>query len=82
MDVAVPLALLNLPDPNFVYLLVSYFFGAESRVAFLGSSDGLVAQKVDPFAVIPLPAALPLFASGVGALGLLSWRRKKKAIAA
>ena len=27
----------------------------------------------------PLPAALPLFASGLGALGLLSWRRKRKA---
>ena len=24
----------------------------------------------------PLPAALPLFASGLGALGLLGWRRK------
>jgi hypothetical protein len=27
----------------------------------------------------PVPAALPLFASGLGALGLLGWRRKKKA---
>lgn len=27
----------------------------------------------------PLPAALPLFASGLGGLGLLGWRRKKKA---
>ncbi len=26
----------------------------------------------------PLPAALPLFASGIGALGLLGWRRKRK----
>jgi hypothetical protein len=26
----------------------------------------------------PLPAALPLFASGLGALGLLGWRRKRK----
>ena len=30
----------------------------------------------------PLPAALPLFATGLGALGLLGWRRKRKAIAA
>jgi hypothetical protein len=29
----------------------------------------------------PLPAALPLFASGLGALGLLGWRRKRKAAA-
>jgi hypothetical protein len=29
----------------------------------------------------PLPAALPLFATGLGALGLLGWRRKRKALA-
>ena len=29
----------------------------------------------------PLPAALPLFASGTGLLGFLTWRRKKKLMA-
>ena len=29
----------------------------------------------------PLPAALPLFAGGLGVLGLLSWRRKRKSAA-
>ena len=29
----------------------------------------------------PLPAALPLFATGLGALGLLGWRRKRKGAA-
>jgi hypothetical protein len=29
----------------------------------------------------PLPATLPLFATGLGALGLLDWRRKRKAAA-
>jgi hypothetical protein len=29
----------------------------------------------------PLPAALPLFATGLGAMGLLGWRRKRKASA-
>jgi len=33
------------------------------------------------FSATPLPAALPLFAGGLGALGLLGWRRKKKAAA-
>jgi hypothetical protein len=28
----------------------------------------------------PLPAALPLFATGLGALGLLGWRRKRKTV--
>jgi PEP-CTERM motif len=27
----------------------------------------------------PLPATLPLFATGLGGLGLLGWRRKRKA---
>ena len=30
-------------------------------------------------ATTPLPAALPLFATGLGALGLPGWRRKRKA---
>jgi hypothetical protein len=30
----------------------------------------------------PLPAALPLFATGLGALGLLGWRSKRKNTAA
>jgi hypothetical protein len=30
---------------------------------------------------VPLPAALPLFATSLGALGLLGWRRKRKAAA-
>ena len=35
-------------------------------------------QPITPIAT-PLPAALPLFAGGLGALGLLGWRRKRKA---
>ena len=31
--------------------------------------------------ITPVPAALPLFATGLGALGLLAWRRKRKAVA-
>jgi hypothetical protein len=33
-------------------------------------------------APVPLPAALPLFATGLGALALLGWRRKRKSQAA
>ena len=32
--------------------------------------------------VTPLPTTLPLFATGLGALSLLGWRRKRKAVAA
>ena len=37
--------------------------------------EGLAAAAISG---TPLPAALPLFASGLGALGLLGWRRKRK----
>jgi len=33
-------------------------------------------------AATPLPAALPLFAAGLGAFGLLGWRRKRKSAVA
>jgi hypothetical protein len=36
---------------------------------------------VNSLSAAPLPAALPLFATGLGALGLLGWRRKRKATA-
>ena len=37
-----------------------------------------VQFNVSSVAPVPLPATLPLFATGVGALGLLGWRRKRK----
>jgi hypothetical protein len=42
---------------------------------------GFDAFSVADATVVPAPAALPLFATGLGALGLLGWRRKKKAAA-
>ena len=35
----------------------------------------------DTAAVVPLPAALPLFAAGLSAMGFLGWRRRKVAVA-
>jgi hypothetical protein len=40
-----------------------------------------VSFEVGAAPAVPLPAALPLFATGLGALGLFGWRRKKKAAA-
>ena len=39
-------------------------------------------ESVESTSTTPIPAALPLFASGLGGLGLLGWRRKRKATAA
>lgn len=35
--------------------------------------------QIGTASVTPLPTALPLFASGLGAIGLFGWRRKRKA---
>jgi hypothetical protein len=45
--------------------------------------DSLTFTNTDytVFAETPLPAALPLFATCLGAMGLLGWRRKRKAAA-
>jgi hypothetical protein len=51
----------------------------------LGQIVGFYADATLGFettAVTPLPATLPLFATGIGGLGLLGWRRKRKAAAA
>jgi hypothetical protein len=55
-------------------------------VASTCSSDPSVClAAVDTFqgtlTATPLPAALPLFASGIGAMGFFNWRRKRKAAA-
>ena len=38
--------------------------------------------SVSTLGAVPLPGALPLFATGLGLMGLLGWRRKRKAQAA
>jgi hypothetical protein len=51
---------------------------------FTGGSGGLIVSGPVTFTPVtdgtatPLPATLPLFATGLGALGLLGWRRKRK----
>ena len=70
-------------------LLTVYAFVAEGM--YLGIYHNILDIELAPFVntfsvtgngVVPLPGALPLFATGLGALALLGWRRKRKAIAA
>jgi uncharacterized protein (TIGR03118 family) len=55
--------------------------GNTDTLYFTEESDGLFGAIDSPTAT-PLPAALPLFATGIGGLGLLGWRKKRKAQAA
>jgi outer membrane lipase/esterase len=48
---------------------------------FAAGAQQLEGELFISVANAPLPAALPLFASGLGALGLLGWRRKRKGAA-
>ncbi|MGZ5835324.1 MAG: PEP-CTERM sorting domain-containing protein [Xanthobacteraceae bacterium] len=50
--------------------------------AFFNADSGhnYISAAIEPSAT-PVPAALPLFATGLGALGFLGWRRKKKTAA-
>jgi len=62
------------------------YSGPESSPTFIiGVYTGTYDIGIDPNATItvsatatPLPAALPMFAGGFGALGLLAWRRRSK----
>ena len=48
-------------------------------VAETHNLDNLTFSTSATPAPVPLPAALPLFATGLGVLGLLGWRRKRAA---
>jgi hypothetical protein len=58
--------------------------GPGESIARLVLTTGTAIEnfEVDNFAVAtsatPLPAALPLFATGLGALGLIGWRRRRQ----
>jgi hypothetical protein len=53
--------------------------------SYIGTGLGLglsnQSNSISVETTTPLPAALPLFASGLAGLGLLGWRRKRKAVA-
>jgi hypothetical protein len=56
--------------------------GGYSGFAVIVAEGWSTSQGVWSVSEVLLPATLPLFATGLAALGLLGWRRKKKAQAA
>ena len=65
-------------------------YGSTDWVFSNASAIPLTSPTVPPefdfwtydIAIVPLPGALPLFASALGVMGLLGWRRKRKHAAA
>jgi hypothetical protein len=52
-----------------------FFWASDYRTS---NTSAIALETGELTAETPLPATLPLFATGLGALGLLGWRRKRK----
>jgi hypothetical protein len=63
--------------PTGVFL--SFLYSTASSPIFVGNTGTITFT---PVSEVPLPGALPLFATGLGALGLLAWRRKRNSATA
>ena len=72
IDSGVSLGIYVTPDKQTAFL----FFDDKNGGNQDGDYDDLVVKVA--FATTPLPGALPLFASGLGVMGALNWRRKRK----
>lgn len=60
----------------------AYYYDAENSSSGVQSHNTLAGPltiaTATPVTATPLPAALPLFATSLGVVGLLGWRRKRK----
>jgi hypothetical protein len=68
-------------SPNGSYDLAWNVATTPSYSSVLSAQGGDPSYVFTPPPGVPLPAAFPLFATGLGMMGLLGWRRKRKALA-
>ena len=66
-------------DTSTLISIGSIVFAATFHPFMIGLDDVSVTGDASTSAT-PIPAALPLFASGAGVFGFLSWRRKRKSV--
>lgn len=57
------------------------FYGDQSTALYADLSLAILSRSSPSDFTTPLPGALPLFISGLGALGFVGWRRKRKSAA-
>jgi hypothetical protein len=76
--------ILNVDGSNYIFAFSGFLIGGNPFTQFLtqeaqpnvATIQGIL---IPPPGETPLPAALPLFASGLGAMGVLGWRKTRKA---
>jgi hypothetical protein len=73
-----PMGYLGFSGGGFDEILIQSL-GSSSALFNPTGFEDLAIDSIAATAATPLPAALPLFATGLGGLGLLGWRRKRKA---
>lgn len=71
--------------PDFGFLALSLSVAGLENVYFVSAlvnfpGNGIAPDGGDSPAAVPAPATLPLIASGIGALGLARWRRKRAGV--
>ena len=69
----------NLVGPYFTIVGLSAGSGDGDSGTNRGFTISSITVQV-PATTVPVPAALPLLVSGLGGLGLMGWRRKRKAL--
>ena len=74
-----PLQFFNPPGPRYTHPVRLVTSGP---IFAFGDAVQVGTWEVTLHDATPLPAALPLFATGLGSSGLLGWRRKKKSATA
>ncbi len=67
-------------DEGLLYYCAQLAQNGQCQSAYIdtGSRAENGVWSISTVSSVPLPATLPLFATGLGALGLLGWRRKRK----
>jgi len=69
-------------NPHFGFDLVTFLAAGGSFASVVLADSGQAAFEYANLAAAPLPAALPLYAAGVGVIGLLARRRKRRPLSA
>jgi hypothetical protein len=71
------------PSGTFAQLVDAYYSSPDGYVQLAAGGFGTSFSISDTQigTVTPLPAALPLFATGLGVIGLLAWRQKRQRFA-